>query len=832
MPAPRTARFTVAAQPYPGLRPFDVNDAYLFFGREQHTSELLDRLSRNRFLAVVGTSGSGKSSLVRAGLLPALFRGYMAATTSRWKIAVMRPGGGPVCELASALAESGALGGNAADYRAALAQSTLGLVSVVKAANLQAGESLLVVVDQFEELFRFAAESRSTDSAGDAMLFVASLLEAADQYEVPIYVALTMRTDYLGDCTAFPGLPEALNRSQYLIPRLSREQRKDAIEKPIELCGAEITPRLVQQILNDMGDDPDQLPVMQHALARMYRIWKTAGGNAPLDLDDYNKAGKLEAALNDHAEAVYGGFNPSRQEWTRKLFRCLTKTERGRRIRRAGGMGRIFRVMGAESAAAQAEVLGVIEVFAAQENSFLFVTPAEQAGDRIVDISHESLIRKWRTLTGWVKEEAASAEEFSDLSRDTAKQAAGEKGYWVQPELGRVLAHKRSDGWTPAWAEQYSQPGSPSFADVERFLEASKARDRRRKVYQYAAFAVGMIALGAVAWALDEHNHNQALELENAQIRSDQKLGQLQDISKKLNTTTDANQRKHLEEQFTMVGASLQKEIVESKHTIESLRQENKLLQEKAAKTAPPQDKAARVEPPEPAKHEEDAHVNEIASLKQQVAQRVSKEEVDGLKKQLEDVDKRRNELEQQVGSFRRQLREFLPPAPVTPPRSDPKPSTPQAGGTDTVPKPIVVPMAPSAARESVTITNDTAMHLKNKGLTLVTQHMGFAPSSADLYVFAGPTAAAIGPFSNDRSAGDALLNPIRNANRGCKGTPFDYGGNVVWCFHVERIKIDTKTPRPQNLGTVTVGNANYLFFATELNPNAHSVNLTISVER
>ena len=166
------------------------------------------------------------------------------------------------------------------------------------------------------------------------MLFVTSLLEAVDQYEVPIYVVLTMRTDYLGDCTRFPGLPEALNRSQYLIPRLSREQRRDAIEKPVEIVGSQITSRLVQQILNDMGDDPDQLPVMQHALARMYRFWKETNKVAPLDLDDYVNAGTIENALNDHAQVLYDALTPANREWTRKIFRCLTTIEKGREIRR------------------------------------------------------------------------------------------------------------------------------------------------------------------------------------------------------------------------------------------------------------------------------------------------------------------------------------------------------------------------------------------------------------------------------------------------------------------------------------------------------------------
>lgn len=198
MPALKAIRSSIR-QPYPGLRPFDLADAFLFFGREQHTQELLDRLSRNRFLAVVGTSGSGKSSLVRAGLMPALYRGYLIGSSTHWRIAIMRPGGGPLDQLSRALAAKEALNADPAALRTRIESSSLGLTSAVREAGLAPAESLLLIVDQFEELFRFASESRSTDTQGEALLFVRSLLEAVDQFEIPIYVVITMRTDFLGD---------------------------------------------------------------------------------------------------------------------------------------------------------------------------------------------------------------------------------------------------------------------------------------------------------------------------------------------------------------------------------------------------------------------------------------------------------------------------------------------------------------------------------------------------------------------------------------------------------------------------------------------------------
>jgi energy-coupling factor transporter ATP-binding protein EcfA2 len=265
-------------QPYPGLRPFQPDEAVKFYGRETHTAELLRRLAENRFLAVVGNSGSGKSSLVRAGLLPALHRGRLIGATSQWRICIMRPGDAPMKSLAAAVAEQNVFSDKEDTVLQAVSRSALGLARAVRESQFSPGESLLLVVDQFEELFRFVKERREQDGGAEARLFVASLLEAAEFSSAPVYVVLTMRSDFLGDCSQFPGLPEALNRSQYLVPRMTREQVRDAIEKPLRLVGAHMSARLVERLLNELGDDTGRLPVLQHALNRTFHEFEKRGG--------------------------------------------------------------------------------------------------------------------------------------------------------------------------------------------------------------------------------------------------------------------------------------------------------------------------------------------------------------------------------------------------------------------------------------------------------------------------------------------------------------------------------------------------------------------------
>src|SRR6478752_2947372 len=203
--------------PFPGLRPFEPDEDHLFFGREREIDELLRKLRTSRFVAVVGTSGSGKSSLVRSGLMPSLEGGFMAGAGSTWRVALMRPGDAPIRNLARALDAPDILGveGELASTNSVLIEATLrrsgvGLVQAVRQARIPQGENILVLVDQFEELFRYRRSRQIQDSRDEAIAFVRLLMDAASQQEVPIYVVITMRSDFIGDCMDYRGLPESV----------------------------------------------------------------------------------------------------------------------------------------------------------------------------------------------------------------------------------------------------------------------------------------------------------------------------------------------------------------------------------------------------------------------------------------------------------------------------------------------------------------------------------------------------------------------------------------------------------------------------------------------
>jgi tetratricopeptide (TPR) repeat protein len=466
--------------PFPGLRPFETEEYRLFFGREGQADALIARLGRSRFLAVVGTSGSGKSSLVRAGLLPALRGGMMAGAGAGWRIAVMRPGNDPLGNLARALAEDGVLeeagGGlpraeSEAVIEAALRRGSLGLVEATRQARLPEHEELLVVVDQFEELFRFRAARAATSTDDDASAFVKLLLEAARQREAPVYVVLTMRSDFLGDCAQFQGLPEAINDGQYLIPRMTRDERRVAVVGPVRVARARMSEPLVNRLLNDVGDNPDQLPILQHALMRTWDYWTAHRRDSePIGLSDYEAIGTMSAALSLHADEAWGELPDERGRRVAEiLFKALT--ERGadnREIRRPTRLREICEM----AEASEAEVAAVVEVFRREGRSFL-MPPAGVAltPDTVIDISHESLIRNWQRLKDWVAEEAQSARIYRRLAEAAVLHREGEEGLLQDPGLQIALDWREKSRPNAAWGRRYH----PEFDAAVAYLEESRA---------------------------------------------------------------------------------------------------------------------------------------------------------------------------------------------------------------------------------------------------------------------------------------------------------------------------------------------------------------------
>jgi hypothetical protein len=486
-----------SSSPYPGLRPFRYDESDIFFGRERQTDQLLARLAHNRFLAVIGPSGCGKSSLVKAGMLPALRAGFMAEVGSRWRICELRPGDRPLGRLARALASPDILGADrdseesAAFLEATLRRGPLGLIEIVKGAEALRGATLLVLVDQFEEIFRY----RERIAADEADAFVALMLASAGQHEVPIYVVITMRSDYLGECAVFQGLPEAVSSSQYLTPRLTREELELAIAGPARAFGGQVDPRLQNRLINDFGTDPDQLPLLQHTMARLWSRCSTSVAAPLLTVEDYEAIGALAAALSNHGDEVFAELTPVQQRIAEIMFRRLRGSENGRSDVRAPA--RVEEV--AQVAAVEVdEVIAVAEAFRRPDCCFLAAPEGPLRTDTLLDVSHESLIRQWQRLAGWAAAEADSTEMYQRLCDWARRWEQGNAELWRGPDLASALVWRQQEKPSPAWAERYG--GRDRFQRAMRFLDASEAAQRAAAVAAEAGRQAQLRRIRRLAW--------------------------------------------------------------------------------------------------------------------------------------------------------------------------------------------------------------------------------------------------------------------------------------------------------------------------------------------
>ncbi|MGO9134744.1 MAG: rhodanese-like domain-containing protein [Methylovirgula sp.] len=523
----------VARAPYPGLRSFRRDETDLFFGREDCIHTLVDRLAETRFLAVLGSSGTGKSSIVKTGLLEALEIGLMEQAGARWRVIDFRPGSTPLTNLARELLKVTAKGKEPTDIetkilRGFLARGPRSIIEWCQDGNLptKPKTNLLLLVDQFEELFRYQDYAGKEESEA----FSALLLESAHSPEFPIYVTLTMRSEYLGACALMEGLAETISKGMVLTPRMTREQCRRAIVGPAEVCGIKVEEPLVTQILNDLAnfapwDDggaadqldrlvrrADQLPLLQYTLNRLWLDAKDtgSGGYIQLRLSDYKAIGGLGGALNTHGNILLGELTKKGLAGTaEKIFRALVSgTSVADAVRRPQRFGELIALCDGNVRAVE----DVLYTFCAPGCNFLAPElrdpgPEKRVpidADQWIDISHESLIRQWKKMAEWLHDETTAAQNWRRL-KDRMGDAEPIRGR----ELANLVAWYEETKPNEAWAQRYGG----HFKDAVAFLEKSeKAETARRRLFWisgagiFAILIASSVTAGTEWWVAQHAN--------------------------------------------------------------------------------------------------------------------------------------------------------------------------------------------------------------------------------------------------------------------------------------------------------------------------------------
>jgi len=351
--------------------------------------------------------------------------------------------------------------------------------------------NFFLLIDQFEELFRFSMNQNDVAKKDLAIDFVNTFLELTSQKDIPFYVVLTMRSDFIGDCSQFHGLPEAMNKSQYLVPRLNRLQLKKVIEGPANLFGGKFESSLTSRLLNHVGKVTDELPVLQHALMRMWEHdWRT-GQSGSLNLKDYNEIGGIEEALSIHAEEALDEIDIDDRKFARRIFKGLTTIDNhGRKIRRPALLSELTAIANTNAE----KLLAIIDHFVKENRSFLVVQNVGDTDDKLIDISHESLIRQWKTLEKWVEQEDENAKTYSKLIDAKKEFDSGDKGLLGDIELQKFVEWREHFERTEAWAKRYGG----NFKECIEYLKNSELEQlqlkntekKRRKLMKVLTFSV------------------------------------------------------------------------------------------------------------------------------------------------------------------------------------------------------------------------------------------------------------------------------------------------------------------------------------------------------
>ena len=521
--------------PYPGLRPFTQEETDIFFGREKHIDQLLEKLCQHRFISVTGPSGCGKSSLVRAGLISALETGYFSKVGVYWRVAKIRSGKHPLRNLAEGLLSVLESERSKSTREQTQADTTVlpflissldrgpqGLVEILREVRLPKRTRVLLLIDQFEEIFRYRRDKNSEELEA----FVALLLASTKQEELPIYVVMTMCSDFIGECTVFPDLPEMINGGQFWVSHLTREQQQMAIIGPAGVFGATVDPHLVNYLRNKMETDSAQLPVLQHCLMRMWFQARarldmpeeeieptlsglpTAGG-ITITPDDYEAVGGLKDAFSRHAEETFEELNEKQKKIAESLFRGLSTHNSQSDVRRPVKVNEVAAVAGVSVS----DVIEVVEKFRHSERCFM--TP--DAGvpldaDSLLNISYESLNRLWHRMSEWARQETESAKIYRRLEQTADLWKKEQAALWNAADLDIALAWKEREKPTAEWAKRYGNHFDVAmefldFSEQARQKELRPIRQLRPK--SIVTIIEVIIIIGSVTWAFKEMSGTQ-----------------------------------------------------------------------------------------------------------------------------------------------------------------------------------------------------------------------------------------------------------------------------------------------------------------------------------
>ncbi|HEX6745691.1 MAG TPA: TIR domain-containing protein [Longimicrobium sp.] len=490
--------------PFLGLLPFSAEDGALYFGRDAEVHSTLNALQDSSVVAVIGDSGSGKTSLIHAGVVPALQRGRFYSDgkwVHGWRVAICRPGESPFAEMANALPdlESDLSPSEKLKLRdqceLSLKVGPEGLANCLAMLSAPHDRHTLIVVDQFEELFTLSKTRESR------LAFITSLVTAArSRGPYGVRLLLCLRSDFYPHCLEYEELVEWVSQHQVVLARPGQQQLRDVVEKPSKASSLTFESGLVDRILRDVVDEPGGLPMLGHALLQ---LWERRDGSS-LTHRAYGDIGGVGGALKNHADAVFRGLSPEGQLFARKLLVRLTHVgvatvETRRRIPKDAilqlGTDRQLAEQVLNTLLAERLLVVTQAPTLAPQATHSLSLGRWQVEHDVIEVAHEALIRNWPLLQAWLDEDREAI-----LIERRVHQAATE---WLATERDPHQLYRGARlSQAEAWAEQYRGDVN---ADQSAFLVASRdqedqdARDERTRRLRDKRRIQAVILLAVVA---------------------------------------------------------------------------------------------------------------------------------------------------------------------------------------------------------------------------------------------------------------------------------------------------------------------------------------------
>ncbi len=507
--------------PYLGLAHFDEDSADLFFGRASLIGDLLERMKAARYVFITGPSGSGKSSIARAGLLHALKQGALPGS-EKWRYEALRPGRDPIGELARVAASLADTLNAGEDIRTrGLTDPTILHQWAEIALTDKRDRRAVILVDQFEETFTQVTKE------SERAAFLNLLIHAATVEHGRVLFVFAMRSDFVSNCATYPQLNALLNEQFLQVGSMTPAELVSAIAQPALRVGLKVEPELVAQIIADMKSEPGALPLVQFAMKDLFDAQQAQGGILALTLKDYFARGGIHKALERHADQSLLQLSADEQRIARDVFSGLIQVGRGAEdTRRTAALEEL-----APTSVARSEVETVVGKLA---DARLVITN-EQAGHDIVTISHEKLIDAWPWLRKLVNENrdvialqnqiAEDAQEWADQHRDAsylyvgarlanARERLAAQKIAHAPSAGRIVLSGLAQAFVEAGVEAENAQQQREAARMQRELddarllaesEKQRAEEQTRsavKLRRWAVYLIGALGIALVLGVL------------------------------------------------------------------------------------------------------------------------------------------------------------------------------------------------------------------------------------------------------------------------------------------------------------------------------------------